>query len=81
MDKPLKTAYELAQTRWIMPSERPRPDKLGEDDYVPDYVESWKNPNKNDDDSEYDRSFVPVDMEQARSMNKKNYKNRGFINE
>ncbi len=70
MDKPLKTAYELAQVRWIMPSERPKLKKL-DDDYVPDYVESWKNPNKDDDDSEYDRSFVPVDMEQAESMSKK----------
>ncbi len=71
MDKTLKTAYELAQVRWIMPSESTKTNEVDEENYVPDYVESWKNPDKDDDDSEYDRSFVPVDMEQKISMSKK----------
>lgn len=74
MDKPLKTAYQLASSRWIMPTEREEPIEEAKEDTF-DFVESWKNPDKETNPSEYDRAFVPLDVEQKKIMSKKKIKN------
>ena len=86
MAKELKTAYELSLKRGIISQysedqekERIRQKELERQrlDYLPDFVEDWKRPEKTDDAAEYDKAFVPLGNDQENIIFKKPAKEYG----
>lgn len=77
MAKELKTAYELSLRRAIksnfskqVEQEEKKQKEIEKQrlDYIPDFVESWKSPDKDVDSTEYDKAFVPLGKDQEQIM-------------